>query len=135
VTVFESRSKIGGHCDSQELDYHGTPITVDLGAQFFHPDTHPIYTDVFKSWAQRRAADPADVLFERHFQHPLITPEVIRVTRALHATQGRNGLYFCGQHTTGMDLQEASVVIRSVHRIRSGGIAGRARRSAELPSR
>jgi uncharacterized protein len=65
--------------------------------------------DVFKSWAQRRTADPADVLLERSFQHPLITPDVVRATRALHAAQGRNGLYFCGQHTTGMDLQEACV--------------------------
>jgi predicted NAD/FAD-binding protein len=65
--------------------------------------------DVFKSWAQRRAADPVEVLLERRFRHPLITPDVIRATRALNAAQGRNGLYFCGQHTTGMDLQEASV--------------------------
>jgi pyruvate/2-oxoglutarate dehydrogenase complex dihydrolipoamide dehydrogenase (E3) component len=43
VDLFEARSKIGGHCDSHVLDYCGRRITVDLGAQFFHPDTHPIY--------------------------------------------------------------------------------------------
>jgi uncharacterized protein len=65
--------------------------------------------DVFKSWAQRRYADPANILYERRFRHPLITPEVIRASRALRGVQGRNGLYFSGQHTTGMDLQEAAV--------------------------
>ena len=43
VDLFEARSKIGGHCDSHVIDYRGHRITVDLGAQFFHPDTHPIY--------------------------------------------------------------------------------------------
>src|SRR6516162_3100593 len=43
VDLFEARSKIGGHCDSHVIDYKGRRITVDLGAQFFHPDTHPIY--------------------------------------------------------------------------------------------
>lgn len=43
VDLFEARSKIGGHCDSHVIDYRGRRITVDLGAQFFHPDTHPIY--------------------------------------------------------------------------------------------
>lgn len=65
--------------------------------------------DVFKSWATRRAAQPKNILLERSFKHPLITPDVIRATRALQATQGRNGLYFAGQHTTGFDLQEAAV--------------------------
>src|SRR6185369_16855872 len=35
VEIFEARDKIGGHCDSQTIDYQGQPITVDLGAQFF----------------------------------------------------------------------------------------------------
>ncbi|MBJ7330422.1 MAG: FAD-dependent oxidoreductase [Solirubrobacteraceae bacterium] len=43
VDVFEARSRIGGHCDSRTIDYQGQPVTVDLGAQFFHPDTHPLY--------------------------------------------------------------------------------------------
>ena len=65
--------------------------------------------DVFKSWASRRSVQSKHVLLERSFQHPLITPDVIRATRSLAATQGRNGLYFAGQHTTGFDLQEAAV--------------------------
>src|SRR4051812_34085063 len=43
VDVFEARSRIGGHCDSRVIKHRGRRITVDLGAQFFHPDTHPIY--------------------------------------------------------------------------------------------
>ncbi|MDB5047557.1 MAG: hypothetical protein JWO30_628 [Fibrobacteres bacterium] len=65
--------------------------------------------DVFKSWASRRYADPANILYERRFVHPLITPEGIRAARTLRTFQGRNGLYFSGQHTTGMDLQESAV--------------------------
>jgi predicted NAD/FAD-binding protein len=48
VDLFESRTKIGGHCDSQVVDYQGTPLTVDLGAQFFHPATHPIYVTLLE---------------------------------------------------------------------------------------
>lgn len=56
VDVFEARSKIGGHCDSHVIDYQGQSITVDLGAQFFHPDTHPIYVTLLE---QLGLYDPA----------------------------------------------------------------------------
>jgi predicted NAD/FAD-binding protein len=65
--------------------------------------------DVFKSWAQRRRADPTNILLERRFRHPLITKEAIKAARALRAFQGTNNLYFSGQYTTGMDLQESAV--------------------------
>jgi predicted NAD/FAD-binding protein len=65
--------------------------------------------DVFKSWATHRSVESKHILLQRNFRHPLITPDVIRATRSLAATQGRNGLYFAGQHTTGFDLQEAAV--------------------------
>jgi len=48
VEVFEARSRIGGHCDSRTIDYRGHSVTVDLGAQFFHPDTHPIYVTLLE---------------------------------------------------------------------------------------
>jgi predicted NAD/FAD-binding protein len=64
---------------------------------------------VFKSWAQRRRADPKHILFERRFKHPLITRSTIKAARALHSLQGRKGLYFSGQYTTGMDLQESAL--------------------------
>jgi predicted NAD/FAD-binding protein len=65
--------------------------------------------DVFKSWAERRRADPTNILLERRFKHPLITAEAIRAARSLMPLQGRNGLYFGGQHTTGVDMQETAV--------------------------
>jgi predicted NAD/FAD-binding protein len=65
--------------------------------------------DVFKSWAQRRRADPTQILLERRFKHPLISRSTIQAARALRPLQGRNGLYFSGQYTTGMDLQESAV--------------------------
>jgi predicted NAD/FAD-binding protein len=65
--------------------------------------------DVFKSWAQRRRADPTNILLERRFRHPLITKGVIKAARALRAFQGTNGLYFSGQYTTGFDLQESAL--------------------------
>jgi hypothetical protein len=64
---------------------------------------------VFKSWAQRRSADPKHILAERRFKHPLITRSTIKAARALSPHQGRGGLYFSGQYTTGMDLQESAL--------------------------
>ena len=65
--------------------------------------------DVFKSWAQRRRADPRHILLERRFKHPLISRSTIRAARALRPLQGRKGLYFSGQYTSGMDLQETAL--------------------------
>jgi predicted NAD/FAD-binding protein len=65
--------------------------------------------DLFKSWAARRRDEPSQVLLERRFQHPHITPAEIRAARALRPLQGRHGLYFSGQYTTGSDLQETAV--------------------------
>lgn len=65
--------------------------------------------DVFKSWAQRRHAQPEDVLLERRSKHPLINRQAIAAARALRPLQGRDGLYFSGTYTTGTDLQETAV--------------------------
>ena len=48
VDLFEARSRIGGHCDSRVIRTQGQRVTVDLGAQFFHPDTHPIYVTLLE---------------------------------------------------------------------------------------
>ena len=64
---------------------------------------------VFKSWAQRRRADPKHILLKRRFKHPLIGRSTIEAARALRPLQGRKGLYFSGQYTTGMDLQESAL--------------------------
>ncbi|MHB8694336.1 MAG: FAD-dependent oxidoreductase [Solirubrobacteraceae bacterium] len=65
--------------------------------------------DVFKSWAERRRADPTQILLERRFKHPVISESTIQAARALRPLQGRNGLYFSGQYTTGFDSQESAV--------------------------
>jgi predicted NAD/FAD-binding protein len=65
--------------------------------------------DLFKSWAQRRRADPKHIILERRFQHPLIDPHMIAAARALRAHQGRGGLWFSGAYTTGADLQETAL--------------------------
>jgi uncharacterized protein len=65
--------------------------------------------DVFKSWAERRRADPAHIVLERRFKHPLISRSTIKAARALRPLQGHHGLYFSGQYTTGFDSQESAV--------------------------
>ena len=59
VEVFEARSKIGGHCDSRTVEYRGHRIVVDIGAQFFHPDTHPIYVTLLRELGLYDPAHPA----------------------------------------------------------------------------
>src|SRR6185436_7256867 len=92
VDVFEARSRIGGHCDSRVIEHRGRRITVDLGAQFFHPDTHPIYVTLLEELGlydpQRPGTDatveaPASLCIFRtaggaplfSSSHPLETPE------------------------------------------------------------
>jgi predicted NAD/FAD-binding protein len=65
--------------------------------------------DVFKSWAKRRRADPRHIMLERRFKHPVISRSAIEAARALRPLQGRHGLYFSGQYTTGFDSQESAV--------------------------
>jgi uncharacterized protein len=65
--------------------------------------------DVFKSWARARRADPSNILLERRFKHPHITRDWINAARSLRRFQGRNGLYFSGQYTTGADIQETAL--------------------------
>jgi predicted NAD/FAD-binding protein len=64
---------------------------------------------VFKSWAEHRRHDPEHILLERRFKHPVISRAAVDAARALRPVQGRDGLYFSGQYTTGFDSQEAAV--------------------------
>jgi predicted NAD/FAD-binding protein len=43
VSLFEAKEKLGGNCDSETITSDGRDFVVDLGAQFFHPETHPTY--------------------------------------------------------------------------------------------
>jgi uncharacterized protein len=82
--------------------------SVWLGA--LHPKLRSGATiDVFKSWAERRRHDPKHILLERRFKHPVISRSTIHAARALRPLQGRHGLYFSGQYTTGFDSQESAV--------------------------
>ncbi|QEC46164.1 hypothetical protein FSW04_00335 [Baekduia soli] len=65
--------------------------------------------ELFKSWAQRRRADPTEILLERRFKHPLISAQTVAAARALRPLQGRGGLCFSGTYTAGSDLQETAV--------------------------
>jgi uncharacterized protein len=65
--------------------------------------------DVFKSWASRRHVRPEHVLLRRDYRHPLNDRAMIRAARGLAPLQGRDGLYFSGQYTTGFDSQESAV--------------------------
>jgi predicted NAD/FAD-binding protein len=41
------------------IEYRGRRVTVDIGAQFFHPDTHPIYVTLLQELGLHDAAHPA----------------------------------------------------------------------------
>jgi predicted NAD/FAD-binding protein len=58
VDLFEARPKIGGHCDSRTIDVQGQSMIVDIGAQFFHPHTHPIYVTLLEQVGLYDPADP-----------------------------------------------------------------------------
>ena len=83
------------------------------GSVWFGALHHPLPSgatiDVFKSWAQRRRADPRRILLDRRFKHPPITQATISAARSLRPLQGHDGLYFSGQYTTGFDSQESAV--------------------------
>jgi predicted NAD/FAD-binding protein len=65
--------------------------------------------DVFKSWAERRRADPTRILLERRSKHPLISRSTIKAARALRPHQGHDRLYFSGQYTHRLCSQESAV--------------------------
>ncbi|OEV13690.1 FAD-dependent oxidoreductase [Streptomyces nanshensis] len=43
VDLFESRDKTGGHADTVSVTDGDERYAVDIGAEFFHPNTHPLY--------------------------------------------------------------------------------------------
>jgi predicted NAD/FAD-binding protein len=65
--------------------------------------------DVFKSWTTYRRRAPGEVLFERTFQHSIKTPAMMDAARRLRGWQGREGLWFVGHFTSGIDLQESAL--------------------------
>jgi uncharacterized protein len=43
VDLFEALPKLGGHADTEVVKDPDGDYYVDVGAQFFHPETHPLY--------------------------------------------------------------------------------------------
>lgn len=62
VEVFEKREKIGGHSDTVEVAYKNSNVHVDIGAEFFHPDTHPLYMSLLEEIGAYRPNDHANDL-------------------------------------------------------------------------
>lgn len=88
------------HGGSSELSFW-------IGASRSRRDGRPV--DLFKSWTSYRSKAPKSVLFERTFQHSIKTPQMMRASRRLGDFQGRNGLWFAGNFSSGVDLQEGSL--------------------------
>jgi predicted NAD/FAD-binding protein len=61
IDLFESRAKTGGHADTLSVAEGNKPYAVDLGAEFFHPNTHPLYWS-FLAEIGARTDDPAKSL-------------------------------------------------------------------------
>jgi len=64
---------------------------------------------LFKSWASKRELQPKDILAERTFLHPLLSPATMRATKELRNWQGFKGLSFTGHYMTLTDLQETAL--------------------------
>ena len=61
VTVFESRNRIGGHSCTLDLDYDGTPMSVDAGFIVYNAENYPNLIALFETLDV--ATQPADMSF------------------------------------------------------------------------
>ncbi|MBC7661826.1 MAG: FAD-dependent oxidoreductase [Chitinophagaceae bacterium] len=43
IDLFESRDRLGGHADTIQVNVEGESCPVDVGADFFAPQSHPLY--------------------------------------------------------------------------------------------
>jgi len=48
VTVFESRARVGGHSCTMDIDYDGTPISVDVGFIVYNATNYPNLIALFE---------------------------------------------------------------------------------------
>lgn len=62
IDLFESRDKIGGHADTIEVTDGGKKYSVDIGAEFFHPNTHPLYWSFLEEIGARTDDDNSKVI-------------------------------------------------------------------------
>ena len=63
---------------------------------------------LWKSWVTHRA-QPAQVFHEAAFMHMLPTPATISAQAALHALQGRSGVWYAGGYLFPYDSQETAL--------------------------
>jgi predicted NAD/FAD-binding protein len=61
VSLFETKDKLGGNCDSETIRHGRRDLVVDLGAQFFHPETHPTYVALLELLQLRRFEIPGSL--------------------------------------------------------------------------
>jgi len=66
--------------------------------------------NLFKSWTANRAAKPRDIVGERKFLHPLITPDFIRAQSGLRNLQGLDNIFFSGSYTHDVDGQDTALM-------------------------
>jgi predicted NAD/FAD-binding protein len=65
AVVFESRPTLGGHAHTIEVDVGADSLLVDVGAQFFAPGPHPVYSKLLELIGLTNPGDPgADETFE-----------------------------------------------------------------------
>lgn len=106
--VYMPRDRADWCTHNAAVDGDTCEASIWLGAFRTNPGTgEPVH--LFKSWATRRAMQPAAVLAERTFLHPSLSPEALRATHALARWQGVDGLHFAGHFTTITDLQETAL--------------------------
>jgi hypothetical protein len=70
------------------------------------PDDAP---DVFVTMNPERAIDPASILVERRFEHPIATPDRDDVVARLDALQGCGRAWLCGSHLRAPFLHEQAI--------------------------
>lgn len=64
---------------------------------------------IFKSWATARSREPAQVVHEAEYHHPLMTPSYVATRERVAAAQGLGGLWYAGSWLADVDLQESAV--------------------------
>jgi predicted NAD/FAD-binding protein len=106
--AYVQRDRSNWAVDNAGVDGRRCEDSIWYGALYREPQSGRTI-DLFKSWATRRRADPTHILLERQFKHQHIGRSTIQAARALRPLQGRDGLYFSGQYTTGFDSQESAV--------------------------
>ena len=84
-------------------------LSIWMGAGAAFDASNDKAADVFKSWTTYRTREPKEILFERTFQHSVKTPKMMEASRQLSSWQGKEGLWFAGHFTSGIDLQESAL--------------------------